>query len=347
MIIKKLKLLMNTVFTVWLLVWTVSCRESKPIAGRPTPHPIIYCSVDEVFAREIFQLYKKKTGIEPFVVFDSEAGKTTGLVNRILAEAQAGRPRCDVFWSSELFSTILLARRNLLVSYRPPNASDIPTRYKDSQHRWIAMASRARVIAFDPNRVSPQELPTHWEQISETEYASVTAIANPLFGTTRGHVAAMFALWGSNRSLEFLHRIKAGGIQIVDGNSSAVRAVIAGKVELAMTDTDDVWVAQKAGYSIDMRYLDMGDGGTLLIPNSVALIKGGPNPEAAQSLIDFLVSKEVERMLAQSHSRNFPVRSTLIHELEIQVPPETKISFDKIADAMEESVNAVRKILIR
>lgn len=347
MMINKLKLLMNTVFTVLLLVLTVSCRESKPIARKPSPQPIVYCSVDEAFARDIFQIYRKKTGIEPLVVFDSEAGKTTGLVNRILAEAQSGRPRCDVFWSSELFGTILLARRNLLESYRPPNASDIPTRYKDPQHRWTAIASRARVIAFDPNRVSPQELPTHWEQLANPEYSSVTAIANPLFGTTRGHVAAMFALWGSNRSLEFLHRIKSGGILIVDGNSSAVRAVIAGKVKLAMTDTDDVWVAQQAGYSIDMRYLDMGDGGTLLIPNSVAMIRGGPNPQAARSLIDFLVSKEVERLLAQSPSKNYPVRSTLIHELGIQVPPETKISFDEIADAMEESVNAVRKILIR
>ncbi len=349
---QKLKRLTFSCLFMTSIMGLSSCNPSDSSSQKPTSKPkdskiVVYCSVDEAFARSILADFHDRTGFEPVVVFDSEASKTTGLVNRIISESISGRTKCDVFWSSELFNTIRLAKKGLLSPYDPPTAADIPIRYKDESHRWTAVATRARVIAYDPTRMSTEALPTHWEQLKQPEIASMTAIANPLFGTTRGHVAAMFALWGEARGRDFLTRIKAGGIQVVDGNSSAVRALIAGRVQLAMTDTDDVWVAQRAGYSIDMIYPDMGDGGTLLIPNSVALIKNNPNPDSAKTLIDFLVSAELEKRLAKSDSRNFPVRPALSHKLGITLPAESKIGFNDVADAMDEAVKSVREILIQ
>ena len=313
----------------------------------------VYCSVDEVFARGVLKEYEARSGVEVTAVFDTEAGKTTGLVNRIIHEAEAGRPRADVFWSSELFNTILLARQGLLGPYDSPAASNIPDRYKDRQHRWTALAVRARVIAFDPSRIAPDELPTSWEELSRPRFAGVTAIANPLFGTTRGHLAAMFALWGEQRGRAFLTGLRDGGAFVADGNSATVRALIAGRVRIAATDTDDVWVAQRrAGLkggpaSLDLRYPDLGDGGTLLIPCSVAIVKGGPNAKAARKLVDYLVSAEVERMLAESDSRNVPVREALRKELDMEWPPESRVTFDAVADAMDDAAAAAREILLR
>ena len=134
---------------------------------------------------------------------------------------------------------------------------------------------------------------------------------------------------------------------MVDGNSAAVRALIAGRVEFAMTDTDDVWVAQREGASLDLRYLDLGDGGTLLIPCSAAIIKGGPGREAAESVVNFLVSAEVERMLARSDSRNIPVREALRKELSLTLPPVSRVKPEAVADAMDAAIEAAREILIR
>ena len=364
---------------------------------------IVYCSVDETFARGVFETYKQRTGQDVSVVFDTEAGKTTGLVNRIISEDQSGRPRADVFWSSELFNTILLARQGLLIPYDAPAAKDIPDRYRDAQHRWTAMAARARVLAFDPARMlkvkaamdhrleagatlvrrasdgtaqsqhspghatqphhgldhatqpqrspdqgsQPQLPPDYWEHLARPEYAANLAMANPLFGTTRGHLAAMFALWGEPRGRAFLTSLRDGGVRIVDGNSSAVRAVMSGRSILAATDTDDVWMAKRSGASLDLIYPDMGDGGTLLIPCSVAIVKGCDRMQQAQRLVDFLVSPDVERMLAQSDSRNIPVRSWLREELGIALPAASSVSYEAVADAMDEAVAAAREILLR
>ncbi len=330
-----------------LLSGSLGCKRSDPPADGHEKRVSVYCSVDETFGRAVLDAYEARTGTDVSVVFDSEAGKTTGLVNRIIHEAKAGRPRADVFWSSELFNTILLARKGLLESYDPPAAADIPPRYKDAQHRWTALAVRGRVIAFDPSKIPPADIPTKWEDLARPDVSAATALANPLFGTTRGHIAAMFALWGEQRGRAFLTRLRDGGVLISDGNSAAVRAIIAGRVKLAATDTDDVWVAKRAGASLDLRYLDMGDGGTLLIPCSVAILRGTPRAEESKRLVDFLVSAEVERMLAESDSKNIPVRESLRRELGMDWPPESKVTFEAVADAMDDAVAAAREILLR
>ena len=306
---------------------------------------VVYCSVDETFGRMVLQRFEEKTGLAVQAVFDSEAGKTTGLVKRIRIEAPD--PRADVLFSSEVFHTILLAREGLLEAYDSPAAGDIPPRYRDPQHRWTGIGLRGRVLAFDSQRVAGELLPRRWEELAEQRHARRLAFANPLFGTTWGHVAAMFALWGEQRGRAFLAGLHEGGGRMVDGNSSAVRAVLAGQVDLCMTDTDDVRVARRQAPSLEQHCLDLGDGGTLLIPSSVAIIKNCPHPEAARRLVDFLVSAEVERLLARSDSGNVPVRESLRRELKMELPPSTRLSYDAIADAMEPAAAAVREILIR
>ncbi len=308
---------------------------------------VVYCSVDEAFARRVLNVFEERTATRLGIVFDSEAGKTTGLVNRIIREAQAGRPRADVFWSSELFNTILLARNGLLEPYDSPAAADIAPRFKDPLDQWTALAARARVLAFDPTKVFRAEVPTHWEQLASPEFAGQTAFANPLFGTTRGHVAAMFAMWGEERARGFLQHLRDGGALIADSNGATVRNVIAGRVRFGATDTDDVWVAQRGGASLDLVYPDMGRGGTLVIPCSVAIVRGSRDLPAARRLADFLVSAEVERMLAESDSRNVPVRPRLREELGVSWPPESKVDYNQVTDAMDDAVVAIREILIR
>ncbi len=307
----------------------------------------VYCSVDETFARDVFRGYEQRTGVPLSVVFDTEAGKTTGLVGKIIAEAGTGRSRADVFWSGEVFHTISLARRGLLEAYESPMARDIPDRFKDRDHLWTGIAVRPRVIAFDPKRVSRENVPRSWESLSDRPYAARLAIANPLFGTTQGHVAAMFALWGPERGRRFLIRLRDAGAQLADGNSATVRAVIDGRADFAATDSDDVWVAQRTGASLDFIYPDMGDGGTLLVPCSIAIVKGTSRRDAARRLLDYLVSAEVERRLANSDSRNIPVRAILRDELGVPWPPESKVDYDAVADAMPEALRAVREILLR
>jgi len=106
-------------------------------------------------------------------------------------------------------------------------------------------------------------------------------------------------------------------------------------------------VAQKSGASLDMVFPDMGDGGTLLIPCTVALLTGAPSPGNGRKLIDFLLSAEVEELLAKSDSGNIPVRAALREKLNMPWPDESKVTFDAAAAAMDAAVAEAREILLR
>ncbi len=314
--------------------------------GGGEDQPVVYCSADEDFARLVLAQMKEQVGIEAVPQFDTEAGKTTGLVRKI--EAEAGSPRGDVFWSSEVFNTIRLAEQGLLEPYAPKTADDIPAHYKDPKNRWTGFGMRGRVVAFHSEKLKRDDAPKRWIDLADAKWAGKLAMANPQFGTTRGHVASMFVLWGEEKAIDFLKRLEKGGVKMADGNASAVRMVGRGEALLCMTDTDDVWVAQRQGLPIDLVYPSMAEGqGTLWIPNTVCILKGCRHPAKAREVVDFLASAEVERLLAESDSRNVPVRASVAEELGVEKPPGVKVDLAEVARVMPNAIKHAREILLR
>jgi hypothetical protein len=90
-----------------------------------------------------------KTGIKVNAVYDVEAAKTTGLVNRLIAEAS--NPQADVFWNGEFAQTILLKEKGILAPYESPSAADIPSQFRDRDNCWTGEgAGRSiRAVASD------------------------------------------------------------------------------------------------------------------------------------------------------------------------------------------------------
>ncbi|MCG3125999.1 MAG: hypothetical protein CHACPFDD_00827 [Phycisphaerae bacterium] len=327
--------------SVALLVALLAAAACRPAQ----PEVVVYTSVDEQFARQILGTFEARSGVRVQVVTDSEAGKTSGLVRRLAREVD--RPRCDVWWSSEIFGTIELARLGALEPYKSPAAADIPVGWKHADGLWTGCAARARVLAFDPRRVRRADLPASWRALAKSPLLAQLAFGNPQFGTTRGHFAACFALWGSADGAEFARALKQARGRMVDGNSLAVREVIAGTAAVCMTDTDDVWVAQQRGEQVEMTYPDVdADAGPIWIPCSVALVRGGPHPAEARRLIDYLVSADVELALLRGDSRNVPVRPALAGDVKFDTPAPVPLPFEHIADALEESSRVTRELFV-
>jgi iron(III) transport system substrate-binding protein len=326
----------------------------------------VYCSVDSAFAEPVLAAFEAREVIRVHRVFDTEAGKTTGLVNRLLAER--GAPRADVWWSGEIFGTIQLARAGVLAAHHPATAGDIPAAYRDPGGMWTATGLRGRVIAYDPRKVSEAELPRRWSDVTGARWKGRFALADPRFGTTRGHAATLLHLWGPDRFKAFLRAMKANDVRRSDGNAHSVLLLTRGVVDIVATDTDDVLVAQRRGESVAMAYPslscdedspaagdappggaradDVPSGGTLWIPSSAALVRGGPNAEAGRRLVDYLVSAEVERMLAGSASGNVPVRAALRAELKMSAPGEATVNYAAAAAMLDESDRLVTSELL-
>jgi iron(III) transport system substrate-binding protein len=87
---------------------------------------VVYTSVDQVFSEPIFRAFEQQSGVKVRAVFDTEETKSTGVLNRLVAEA--ARSEADVFWSGDVVRTFLLIHRGLVEPYRSPAADGIPHR---------------------------------------------------------------------------------------------------------------------------------------------------------------------------------------------------------------------------
>jgi iron(III) transport system substrate-binding protein len=269
---------------------------------------VLYTSVDQVFSEPVLKRFEEETGIKVLAVYDVEAAKTTGLVNRLISEKD--KPLCDVWWSGEVAQTILLKEEGVLNPYQSSSASNIPSPYRDSDWYWTGFGGRARVLIVNTAITKPEQVPKSIFDLPGKVRADQVGIAYPLFGTTATQAAALYAELGSVEAKEFYADLKASGIRVVDGNSVVRDLVADGQLAYGLTDTDDAIGAIDKGAPVEMVFLDQGVNsiGTLVIPNSVAMIRKAPHAEEAKMLIDYLLSEENEAELVNAGWFQLPLR---------------------------------------
>jgi iron(III) transport system substrate-binding protein len=273
------------------------------------PQVVIYVSVDQVYAEPVLKSFETQTGIKVLPVYDVEAAKTTGLVNRLLAEAN--NPQADVYWNGEFAQTILLKQSGILAAYQSPNAQDIPAIFKDSQGYWTGFGGRARILLVNSDQLDSAEEPASIYDLLDPRYPPErVGLAYPLFGTMATHAAALYAQLGPEKAQSYFQSLADRGVQIVDGNSVVKDRVAAGDWLFGLTDTDDACQAIQRGAHVRVIFPDQGPGelGTLIVPNTAAIIAGGPNPQQGRVLVDYLLSLEIEDQLVQSGWSQFPLR---------------------------------------
>lgn len=319
------------------LAGTVGCAPAQPAV-------VVYCALDAEFAQPILDDFQKQSGIRVLAKFDVESTKTVGLANALVAEAK--RPRADLFWNNEIIHTARLARLGLLENYQPARAAEYAEAFRAADHAWHGFAARARVLLVNTQLVAEKERPRSLEDLTASQWRGKVGIAKPLFGTTATHAACLFAAWGDARAQDFFRRLKQNDVQILAGNKPVAQAVSAGRIAFGLTDTDDAMGEIEAGHPVVIVYPDRGptDAGTLFIPNTLAVIRGAPHPEAAHKLVDFLLTPEVERKLAVGASAQIPLHPAASDAVRVETPLTVKplqVDFSAAADKWE----AVAKFL--
>lgn len=282
----------------------VGCGGSPP-ESPPARTVTVYVSTDRVFSEPVLRAYEQQSGVRVQAVYDTEETKSTGLANKLLAEQ--ARPQADVFWSNEPVRTLVLKSRGVLAPYRSPSANGIPAALRDPEGFWTGFSARIRVIAYNTKLVKPSEAPESIFDLAEPRWKDQAAIADPRFGSTSFHVAALYAVAGDDRMDAFFRQLKANGVRVVDGNSVVRDLVARGEVAVGLTDTDDVNVAIEDGQPIAMVLPDGKGLGVPVMPNMVSLIARAPHAEEGQRLIDYLLSRDVEAQLARSDAVQIPL----------------------------------------
>ncbi len=280
--------------------------------GSETPTVVVYTSVDQVFSEPVFKRFEEETGIHVQAVYDTEETKSTGVLNRLIAEAH--NPQADVFWSGDPVRPFVLINRGLVEPYISPQAQRIPSDFKAADGTWTGFAARARVLLVNRERLGDRPMPRSVRDLADPRWRGEAAIANPVFGTTTMHVSAWFSTWGEDDASAFLDSLKENQVKVASSNGEVKRLVVAGEVTFGLTDTDDAFVATRSGAPVEVVFPDQEELGTLVMPTVVVDMRGGPNPANGHRLIDYLLSAEVESALSES-AAHMPLGSGAGHEV--------------------------------
>lgn len=265
---------------------------------------VVYVSEDQVFSQPVLERFEKESGIHVRAVYDTEEAKSTGVMNRLLAEKD--NPQADLYWANEPIRAEVLRQRGVAEAYRSPAAEKIPAQFKNPDGYWTGFSARLRVLIF---KDSLERTPSSVLDLSDPAFTGQVVLANPLFGTTTSHLAALFVALGDSQGSEFLAGLRKNGVRLSTSNGESADQVAAGQAGLSLVDSDDAINRIRRGDPLRMAIPDQKEGGfgCFLVPNAVVLIHGGPHPEAARRLADFLLSPDTEKQLAEEDCAQLPL----------------------------------------
>ena len=339
----------------WHAVWTCAgsilailstgCGPHESV-GIPDPgaapgRVVLYTSLNEPTVRPVLDQFTARTGIRVELLADTERDKTVGLV-RILLEERS-RPRADVFWNSEIAHTVRLKHAGVLAPCNPPppEADRIPSVYRDPEHFWFGFAARARVLIVNTDLVSVEQRPNSMWDLIDPRWRGQAALVRPVTGTTLTHMTALFEVLGEAETLRFLRGVVENDCSLPPGNGRLAHLVGAGEIAFGFTDTSDYRLVRHAGKPVVAVYPDQQGPdplGTLLIPNVVSLVRGGPNPDNARRLLRFLLSDEAESILANHPRGHIPLRPGIEQPEEVRLPDTFQamaVDFEAVGKAVE------------
>ncbi len=285
------------------LVGLISLTFITGCGQKGTNEVVVYVSEDQVFSEPILRDFEAETGIRVRAVYDTEETKSTGVMNRLIAEKS--NPQADVYWANEPIRAIVLKQKGISTPYVSPNADGIPTDFKDPQGYWTGFSARARVLIVSTEEEPPSSIFAYTNE----KWKDKGVVANPLFGTTTSWVASLFTIWDKDKARNFMERMKKNGTKISTSNGESTMLVANKEFVFSLVDSDDATNAIRGGSPVRQVYPDQAEGelGCLVLPNAAVLIKRGPNPENGKKFIDYVLSSKTERKLAFADCAQIPL----------------------------------------
>lgn len=318
--------------TAALALGPIACSN-----GAAKPEVVLYTSVDQPIVKGVIDAFQAAhADIAVRLVTDTEASKSVGLATRLRAER--ANPICHVWWGNEVFHTIGLAAEGFFDDLGPLVADRVAP-FKDAANRWAGNGLRARVMCAAEGI---DGVTGKLDDLLDPRFKGRVAIARPLAGTTGGHVAALYALWGEERADAFFRRFNENGGLMLGGNVDVAEQVGRGTIAIGLTDNDDCAAVLANGGKLSLIPLEQHNGGigTLAIPTTVARVARTDRPADVDALVSYLLSADVEQRLADAKFTAYSVRGGTPTSLKTMA-----VDYDAVAQRLQTAPKRAVEII--
>ena len=306
-------LLVGTALTIGLAGCAgANQSESKEeeVASKPKNQEVnIYTARHYEVDDEIYKNFTEETGIKVNVV----KGEAEELIDRIKREGESS--------AADLFVTVdggvlANAKQNDILQ---PVTSDVinenvPENLRDTDNNWIGLATRARIIAYSKDRVSPEELSTY-EDLTNEKWKGKLLVRSSTSLYNQSLLASFIELNGEKQAEEWAQGIVNNFARQPDGGDrDQAKAIAAGIGDVAIMNTYYVGLLAnsedpeevKVADSIGVFFPNQETTGTHVNISGIGLTKHSKNKENAIKLIEYMTSVEAQEIIS-AKNYEFPV----------------------------------------
>lgn len=259
---------------------------------------VIYSGRTEPLIQPVIDAFKAQY---PNVEVLLKAGSNSEVANALIEEQ--ANPQADVFITTELFTVQSLAHQGIFQSYLPAGADQLPAEFLGADNLWTGLTRRARVIIYNADLVSQEELPTSIYDLTDPKWKGQIAAAGSTNGSMQAQIAAMRQLVGEEETTAWLNGLIANDVTFFGGHTDVRKAVGAGEFKLGLVNHYYYYLQKAEGSNVGIIFPDQGDGQIGLITNvtAAAVVNGAPHVDAAQAFLDFLVSEAGQKLFAEQN----------------------------------------------
>lgn len=274
---------------------------TEPEATAPAQPLVVYSGRGEALVGSLFEAFEQAHGVEVRVNY---AG--TSQLAATLLEEGANTP-ADVFFAQDVGTLGLMEREGAFVALLPTTLERVARPYQSATGVWAGTSGRARVLAYNPQRVTSNDLPSRVEDLLDPKWRGRVGWA-PENASFQAFLAAKIELEGEDAARAWVTGMLANEARAYPSNTPGVIAVGAGEVDVMLTNhyyLYRVYEEKGADYPVANHYFQNDRAESLVNAAGAGVLAHSDNQALAQQLVAFLVSDEAEAHFVAGN-REFP-----------------------------------------
>ena len=305
-----------------------------PVTGDEeiTGRLIIYSGRSEPLIQPVLAEFNMKY---PEVEILLRSGRNSELANALIEEQN--NPQADVFVSTELFTIQALNNAGIFQSYHPQAANELPTEAIGPDNNWVGLTRRARVIMYNTELVSPEDVPQSIFDLTDPRWRGQIAAAGSTNGSMQAQIAAMRQLLGEENTEEWLRGLQANDTVFFGSHTDVRTAVGLGEFQLGLVNHYYYHLQLEEGSPVGIVYPDQGEDQIGLLTNltAVGIVSGAPNPQAAQAFVDYLLSSEGQQLFSELNYE-YPLVEGVPLQSQVETLEQFRLADINVAEAARD-----------
>lgn len=226
------------------------------------------------------------------IACDYYSASALRLFQRFNAEADAKNVKGDVITASLLPAFNDAKAKSRIVPFKSSEGAAYPPTYRDKDNYYVAVRVIIEAISINPKLIDSASAPTTWTDLTDPKWKGKMIASDP---GSSGTGLAAFYFWEKTYGLDFIRKFAANQPMIVTSSALVANSVVSGERPVAaQLDSWEIAMRLKDGQPIKPIFPVKGSP---IVPSPIAVVANGPHPNAAQVLMDYLMSQEGQTLL--------------------------------------------------